>query len=63
NVGDEESLTMLSNLIMNYPEGSRPTVPEGGGRSENASTFTVGERTRMWNTAVRDYYKNKSNEE
>lgn len=56
NKGDKVAMEKYSNLVMNYPEGTL-NVPEGAGRKEDATQITVGERTKLWNSAVRDQHK------
>ena len=51
--GDTDAKKRLSELSMNYPEGEI-NVPEGAGRKSEAFEFTTGQRTQIWNAAVRD---------
>ena len=63
--GNEDAIKQLSQLSMNYPELEEYAIPKGAGAKEDASKFTVGQRTQIWNASVRDQRtrlnKNKDN--
>jgi len=54
--GDADAIEKLSNLSMNYPQKSDDShpIPKEAGRKDGAKDFTPGQRTQIWNSAVRD---------